>query len=319
MKNISKFKNFYKKLNKNQKDTLSYYKGIGYIEINKFLYNNYKLDELNLNDSFMKIQDLFPDETHNVVNIKSLLVNNVPSAVELFINKFIVEKINTLDNIFAKPNTYKLDKDIILYRGNMGLSSTIGNKTKVGNEILFKNYLSTSYDISVAMNFTGVQNDVICCLYVLNGLENIPYVFVPWNLHTSFKKMDVKGSFADESEYLLPRNMKFKVTKIEKRILNVSSDWPQKMYKNISISSLDKVFKKTQTLTNQESIEKNLGKFMRDVKVYHLEYVGQDPVEPIAPYTYTDKINLKVSNTRYIDMPNQQPFMTQKQIGKKEN
>lgn len=304
VKNITKFKSFYKQLNKNEKETLAFYKGFGYFEMNKFLYSNNELNEINLNNSIVKIQELLPAETQNLVNIKSLLVNNIPNAVELFINKFIVEKINTIDKIFALPNTYKLDKETILYRGNIGLISTIGKNTKIGNEILFKNFLSTSYDISVALDFTGVQNDIVCCLYILSGLENVPYVFIPWKLHNNFKNIKIPVAFYDESEYLLPRNLKFKVKKIEKRILNISNQLPQKIYKNISVNSLDKILQKNKMTNKKEAIEKNLGKFMRDIKIFHLEYIGQEPIEPISPYKYNETINLKVYNTRQMDLPN---------------
>jgi hypothetical protein len=304
-KNIKKFKTFYKKLNKNEKDNLDYYKGFGYVEINKFLYNNNKLNEISINDSFRNIKELFPKETNNLISIKNLLVNNIPDAVELFMNKFVVDKINTIDKIFTNPNIYKLDKNITLYRGNRGYNNTIGKTTKVGSEILFKNFISSSYDINVAMNFTGHQKESICCLYILNGMENVPYIYIPWNSRNYFKNMKLAASFADESEYLLPRNLKFKIIKIENKILNIStSDWIGKYYKDVSLSSLDKIMKNTNRTNRKKMIEKNLKKFMKEVKIYHLKYVSQEPVEPIEPYKYTDSINLKISNTREMDMVN---------------
>jgi uncharacterized protein YcbK (DUF882 family) len=117
--------------------------------------------------------------------------------------------------------------------------------------------------------------------------------------------MKLAASFADESEYLLPRNLKFKIIKIENKILNIStSDWIGKYYKDVSLSSLDKIMKNTNRTNRKKMIEKNLKKFMKEVKIYHLKYVSQEPVEPIEPYKYTDSINLKISNTREMDMVN---------------
>jgi hypothetical protein len=284
--NIKKFKNFYKNISKIDKLTLQAYKGSEYRVINNYLYNHNNLKELKIDEwSFGNtIKNLYSDNTKQLFNYKNINIEKLPNYIELYINKFIVNKINILDKLFTTKDIPKFNGNELLFRGTQGETIT-SIKSKVGDEVIFNSFTSTSTNKNVSRGFMygkSDSNNVLCCLYILYGLKDVPYIYIPWNI---IKSKQMKGyisdSIYDEFEYLLPRNLKFKIKKIDKILDDTVS-----FSSSITFEKLNKILKKTK---NSNLYKKINGK----IKVYHLDFMEQLPVEPLPPYVYNPKINLR--------------------------
>jgi hypothetical protein len=284
--NIKKFKNFYKNISKIDKLTLQAYKGSEYRAINNYLYNHNNIKELKIDEwSFGNtIKNLYSNNTKQLFNYKNINIDKLPKYVELYINKFIVSKINILDKLFTNKDIPKFNGNELLFRGTQGETNT-SIKSKVGDEITFNSFTSTSTNKDVSRGFMygkSDSNNVLCCLYILYGLKDVPYVYIPWNIiNNKQMKGYISESIYDEFEYLLPRNLKFKIKKIDKILDDsVSSS------SSITFEKLNKIMKKTK---NSNLYKKINGK----IKVYHLDFVEQLPVDPLPQYIYNSKINLR--------------------------
>lgn len=316
LNNLKKFKIFYKKLNKAQKDVLYYYKGIGYININSYLYNNYKIKDFYINNKFIEdIKPYFSDNTRSLIDLKSINPSNIKKLLELYINKNTVDKINLIDEIFTEPNIPKLSGNEILFRGTRDHTLTT-DKSKVGDIIVSKNYMSTSTEQNISESFTPLWNKKknkkhICCMYILHGLKDVPYIYIPWNIKKAhnYEKMYIEQYSYDEFEYLLPRSLKFKIIKIENRIIKPTFA----SIKRLSFNKLDKFIARTRktlhiprtrkTLHNPKStkkinnnnIRRIFDKINKRIKTYHIEYIGQEPLAKISDYIYNPSVNIHIS------------------------
>lgn len=294
LSNIKKFNNFYKNLSKEKKDVIKNYKGIGYVNINQYLYKNNKIDNLTINKYLYdsKIKNFFTTNTRELFDYKNISIEKIPKFVEFYINKNIIDKINILDSIFTEKNISKLDGSEILFRGSRGHSIT-NEKNKVGDEIIIKNFCSSSSENEISMYFTNLWSSNlknICCLYVISGLKNIPYIFIPWNIEKQLIKQHISIVEQDEFEYLLPRNLKFKISKISKgfdndsKILNLNKITFEKFDKMLNGKSLNNM--------NNNDIQSIIDKLYKKINVYHLEFIEQIPIKPLEPYIYKQNINL---------------------------
>ncbi len=302
--NLKKFNNFYKHISSIEKETLIGYKNFNYISINKYLYNHNNIKEFNIDykDFGENIKSLYSNTTKGLFNYKNISVENLPKYIELYVNKLIINKIHILDKLFTHKNIYKLSGDEILYRGTAGHTIT-NDKNKIGDEVVFNSFTSTSTNKDVTEYFiNGVYNksppkkhnlnSSICCLYILHGLKDVPYIFIPWkNVIKSQLKSHIKFSLNEEFEYLLPRNLKFKIKKIE----TIIDD-------NVSTSSL-LTFEKLDKIMKHTKINNLYKKINNKIKVYHLDFVEQLPVVSLEPYKYNSKINLHIEKS-YFDKSN---------------
>jgi hypothetical protein len=93
--------------------------------------------------------------------------------------------------------------------------------------------------------------------------------------------------------------MKFKITKIEKKIFKNSFG----STKNISFSKLDKMIStNTKTLLNSSNTKKLNNNNVRRIfdktnfriKTYHLEYIEQETLEKIPNYVYNQSANIHI-------------------------
>ena len=151
--NLKKFKMFYKKLFKNEKETLQDYKYSGYIEINKYLYEGLKMKEFRIDNLFINnIKKYFSANTKSIVDLQSINPGNIKPFIELYVNKKIVEQINTIDKIFKHPNIINLTGNEILYRGTHGHSFT-NAKHKIGDIVVSKNFMSCSIEQNISEFF----------------------------------------------------------------------------------------------------------------------------------------------------------------------
>ena len=289
--NIIKFLKFYKNISKIEKDTIQIYKGFAYIGINKYLYNNYKLKELSINewDFNNTIKNLYSNDTKNLFNFKNINIEKLPEYIELYINNTIIKHITILDKLFINKDIPKLNGKEVLFRGRSGDTYTT-SKSKIGDTLIFNSFTSSSTNIDVSKNFINHKinkKNVVCCLYVLNGLKDIPYIYIPWSVHKNQMKSKISSSIYDEFEYLLPRNLKFKIKKIE-TILDDNISYTTQ----ITFAKLIKILKKTKANTKANTKAKAnsdnniLKKINNKIKIYHLDFVEHLPVEPLEPYKY---------------------------------
>jgi len=288
--NIKNFNKFYKNISKIEKDTLQFYKGIGYIDINKYLYNNNKLNELFINKwKFSNtIEKLYSNNTKHLFNFKNINIEKLPRYIELYVNNKIIKNITILDKLFINKDISKLNGKEVLFRGTTENTYTTP-KSKIGDTVIFNSFTSSSTNIDVSKKFMGNKinkNKVICCLYVLYGLKDIPYIYVPFfTIQKKQMKSKISLSIYDEFEYLLPRNLKFKIKKIETILDDTIS--------NVNPTTFEKLNKIIKTTKNN-----NIFKIINDkIKIYHLDFVEHLPVETVKPYKYETSLKLHINTT----------------------
>jgi hypothetical protein len=307
LSNLKKFREFYKELKLEERETLQDYKYSGFYKINKYLYSGNKMQDFNIDNRFLNdIKKYFSKETKDLVDIKSINPGNIKKYVELYVNNKIVKSINTIDKIFQSPKIQKLQGNELLYRGTHGHSIT--NKTsRVGNEVIFNNFISTSTEQYISEQFMTNHElkDKICCMYILTNMKDVPFIYLPWEIKNSDKlnKKYISQAFSDEFEFLLPRGLKFKISKREYIDYKFSNN--RMAFNSIKKMSFDKLSKlvknKDMDLDNlskmdDEDFKKLFDKLSNKILTYHLEYIGQEPIEPISPYNYNSNINLHITN-----------------------
>jgi len=301
LSNLKNFKNIYKKFNKEEKDTLVSYKQNGYRALNEYLYNNNTIKTLTFDKYFYlsNIKSGFSNNTKDLFDYKNIDITNIPKFVEFYVNNIIIKKINIIDSIFTNKDIPKLDGSELLYRGKSRHTGTT-DKSKIGDEIVFKNFLSTSTEEENSLNFISsyskkVNKDKkdICCMYVISGCKNVPYIYLPWSINAKFEKLLVVESTYDEFEYLLPRNLKFKITNITKGIKDEKTD----SFKKLTFEQLENLIKKKNlNKINNNDIDMIIEKIFNKIKFIHLEYVEQLPTIKIPTYIYDEKLTLHFPN-----------------------
>ena len=132
----------------------------------------------------------------------------------------------------------------------------------------------------------------------MNNLINVPYIYIPWGRIIKRNNIDTSliiEAYTDENEYLLPRNLKFKIT-------NITNGLPTNYMQKKSFKQLSKTMKhinNTHISANKLDIDDYnliIPEIYKDIKVFHLDFVGILPTEPIKPYDYSniDKINILI-------------------------
>ena len=293
---LKTFKMFYKKLNKITIDTINNYKMNDYYYINKYLYNNNSIKDININeDMFNELQANKninkKSNTNTLFTYNDITISNLPKIIEYYINNKIIKQINILDTIFINNDIPKLTDNDILFRGTKGHTQTTLH-SKIGDTLIFKNFMSSSTNISNIVQFTDTNNNnikVSCCIYILTKLNNIPYLYIPWASNifkNKFTHQKILMAQHDEFEYVLPRNLKFKITNITKGINTL---------KNISFINFDKLLNKKhlQSIDNT-NISHYINNLYNTIKIYHLEYIEHIPILPIPQYVYDENINIHI-------------------------
>jgi len=201
---IIDYNEIYKNLTKDERDVLTFYKGIGYVNINKLLIHNF-LDFSNVRHILKKM-------------LKEILPPNENINLEIIIYysyKLLTDRIKILDGII---NKYKTKNELIVYRGMK--CDDLFTRLKINDNFTFKNFLSTSLDINVPIE--AFAND---CLLELTLPKETPICYLNWNVNNlkNLLNQDIQGS---EFEILLGRNYEFKLTKISKlKIKDYNITW----------------------------------------------------------------------------------------------
>lgn len=229
------------KENKDKFKTFIYYKINGYIIINNILINKsfpliYKYNNYNSN-----IQNIFEK---NIINKDpTYIFPNDIQKISNYKEKKILNHISNIDYIF---NNYYNDlelSDCILFRGmdntdnNTINSHTIFHKmtktyeykikkneilNKIDEEFTFDNYISTSFNVKTALNFTYYSNNAIFLILNIKKEHKIPGLFLSNrffynhlnNLNNNIEKKIVEHH-ESEFEILINRNLKIKILKIK--------------------------------------------------------------------------------------------------------
>ena len=308
--NIKKFKHFYKNLTASERKIIDFYKRWGYQNMNRFLYSGYKLETLFFPDYMGFFQEdqrkYIPKYLQKFMNYKTkkFIPKYIPEFITLFMNNEIINRVYEMDKLYTKPDTPKFEGTEILYRGTNGAIVTDKN-TKIGDELIFKNYTSTSSNKKVALSFSNLKtsdDNHSCCLFILYNMKNIPYIYLPWDdvyKHKNINNSDIKYADDDEFEYLLPRNLKFE-------IINITIGLPvnnTKSYANKKFKEINKTMKQIQ----MSHLEKNnlsnkdykmiIPDLFKDIKVYHLKFIEQLEIEKFPEYVYNKDIEI-INNSK---------------------
>ena len=269
---LPKFTKFYDKLSPNELMAVKYYKGMGsYFQSN--LLANYSTDgkgngkgkdipqreikfpfSLFDEESFRK--DIFQNGIDLIPFNNSFDIKDLQKYIETSY-KARITLLNRLDKIYDRNDCPKMTGEEILFRGMRATPDT--KNLKVGDTYLFKNFISTTIDRSVAERFSGGQ-----CIFIFINMKDIPFIYMPHtkqytNKFSTF--MMEQKALIDLSEYTLPRNLEFKIEKIEKK--PISNGWFQNQP---SFTKLQKTLKKkgyfnttpeTTLDTEQETLNKN--------------------------------------------------------------
>jgi hypothetical protein len=119
----------------------------------------------------------------------------------------IKDKIVQLDRAFLEAAPRNEDSETLYWRG---MKFAYSDLKKVGDEETILNYVSISTNRNVAFMFSGWVHGSGCCMYKIKLDKGIPYI----NMISNTK-------FKNEKEFLLPRNLKFKVVGVEQEKISL--------------------------------------------------------------------------------------------------
>jgi hypothetical protein len=254
---LPKFVKFYDKLRPNEIMAIKYYKSYGSRFQSQILADHCgktKDDNkreftfpFSLREEVRFREDISPYINELLPFTKSFDIKELPKYIETSY-KARITLLNSLDKIYDNPECPRLTGDEILFRG-MEMNSLI-KKLKVGDTYLFKNFISTTVDKQIAENYSYGD-----CLFVLIGLKDIPFIYMPNN--KAYGKQDfskfimAQQPFNDFSEYTLPRNLEFKLERIEKKPLNNPERFDIK--NTNTFEKLQKVLKKQGYLDSKQN------------------------------------------------------------------
>ena len=149
----------------------------------------------------------------NVPTYNSFSIQDIPKYIE-YNYKLRIDILNNFDTIYDMKTCPKLTGNEILMRG-MGTDNEFKNY-KDGDIFTFDNFISTTLDRDIAEIYS--KNDSI---FILRGLTNIPFIYMPnTNIYDTNNKdyikhinsLDIRDCL---NEYVLPRNLEFKIDKID--------------------------------------------------------------------------------------------------------
>ena len=235
----------FKKLTKEEKKVRVIYKGDSRI-FNKLLLDNYLTTNIDSYEILEKI--LNHGKTIDLQTILYYYYSQVCNNIEI------------LDKVI---NKYKLKKEITVYRGMYNCS--VLEKLKIGETFKFKNYLSTSLDINVALGFSGD------CILELKLPARTNVCYLNWDID-NLKNLLNQNIQSSEFEILLGRDYVFKLTKIT----HIKAKYIKKTWKNLKngknrvgkIPVYHLTFKKENTKTKMMPFER----FSRDT--HNIDFNG---------------------------------------------
>ena len=216
---------FYNTFSKKEIIALKYYKGYGSLFQTNLLTNNKKQRDIffpfSLNEEESFRSDIFGSISINneYPMLQSFDIKDIPNYIKNNY-KLRIAILNDLDAIYNKPKCPLLTGNEILFRG-MRMPDSF-KKLKTGDTFTFKNFISTTFDRHIAEFFSDGDS-----LFIFNNIINIPFLYMPGqkiyadNAKDYTKELGKITPYSDYSEYTLPRNLEFKIYKIENGFTNI--------------------------------------------------------------------------------------------------
>jgi len=255
---IPKFTKLYNKFTSKELMALKYYKGDGSLWQTQLLTNESKIREISF--PFYKREEMsFRNDIYSEGNeiypmLNSFDIKDIPKYIENNYRARII-LLNTLDTIYNKILCPKLTGEEILFRGIIAPPSL--KKCKSGDTFTFKNFISTTFDRSVAELYS--HHDT---LVVLTNMKDIPFLYMP-NMKSRFssnidytKQLGDSRIVNDLSECVLPRNLEFKIDKIEQGIISPENSF--RLIKNKGNKNRINHFSKLEKLLKKKGILEDL-------------------------------------------------------------
>lgn len=295
----SKYEDFYKKISRNERRILGLYKGNGYKLINKYLLgqsiDEIKESQLKNFENYIKSLSNIDKNIINLVDIKKI---SMQKFIELYVNKIVIEPINILTNLFKNKHINKLSNKDVLYRG---LRICFMEKYNIGDDVIFKNFSSTSKDLNTALMFAGGWSQQEPCLCVISKCKNLPFIYLPWKVaDMENREFNVLTSNTKNTEFelLLPRNLKLKLVKktIEHIPIYKSSTYLE-LKNSLKLANLKKQIKNTSKNKSNKSNKKhnNLEIIFKKIPIYYLEFKEVIETEPICKWTISEPMSLLIN------------------------
>ena len=216
---------FYNTFSKKEIIALKYYKGYGSLFQTNLLTNNKKPRDIffpfSLSEEESFRSDIFGSISINneYPMLQSFDIKDIPNYIKNNY-KLRIAILNDLDAIYNKPKCPLLTGNEILFRG-MRMPDSF-KKLKTGDTFTFKNFISTTFDRHIAEFFSDGDS-----LFIFNNIINIPFLYMPGNkiyadnAKDYTKELGKLTPYSDYSEYTLPRNLEFKIYKIENGFTNI--------------------------------------------------------------------------------------------------
>ena len=269
------YKNILKNMIKDSKNikSLVYYKGSGYININKlliskslpyiFLFSKYDNSIKNMYNKTSINTDpiyIFPNDLKKISEHKknNLLkhISNIDYLFTKYYNELILSDcilfrgMSSEELLSDKPKS-KINFNDIFYK--MKKQQSISNTNKLNlnenNEFIFDNYISTTFNIKTALNFAS---NILLVLNIKKE-HNIPGIYLSELFFRNINsKKDLNNFFKIndfEFEILLHRNFKIKIKKV--KTIKIDTDY----YFSSSINDLYKKEKKDKKENTIKSIK----------------------------------------------------------------
>ena len=110
-------------------------------------------------------------------------------------------KVEDLDRAFLEASSKHEDSRVTYFRG---MKIPFQKLINIGDTEIIHNFISVSTSFNVALRFSGVPMGSKCCIYKIYVDKGVPYIDM---INTT--------KYKHEKEILLPRNLLFKLTKIQ--------------------------------------------------------------------------------------------------------
>ena len=133
-------------------------------------------------------------------------------------------------------------------------------------------------------------------------MKNVPYFYLPWPevyKHKNINNSPIIYADDDEFEYVLPRNLKFKIFNITTQLpVDNTKSHANKKFKEINktMKQIEKTHLEKNSLTDKD-YKMIIPDLFKDVKVYHLKFIEQLEIEPFPKYVYKEDIKI-INNSK---------------------
>jgi hypothetical protein len=279
---LTQFVPFYKSLNDKDAELLFAYKGTAYFAINKYLFSDTVyadftgiLFSLDLHKIVFNKDALFQEQyTHLAKYIPTQFrVETLRQYIQDHINNTLIHSINSLTQLFDNPHIPHLGSGMTLYKG---LNTCFIKQFKTGDDVIFKNFISTTLNYNTAVEFASnyeeqrTNTKTKRCICVMTGFNNTKYIYIPETLYTG--DLFANNAYKSESELLLCRNTKFTITQIATKSYKLPAQ-----HAGIKFSDLH-----TFTQQKKKTIKHILKSY--PIHIYHLKYIEQLPCDTVPPW-----------------------------------